>query len=64
VHVARVKEPLAVLVSLVGIVFVGQGLGIIRNRSIMVGDITWAWIGAAMVLVAAAVLIRGRWSRR
>ena len=40
----------AILVALVGLVFIGQGLGLIRNRSFMVDDIRWSAIGAVMVV--------------
>ena len=40
----------AALLVLVGVVFVGQGLGILQGRSVMVGDRTWAVIGAVLVL--------------
>jgi hypothetical protein len=38
-----------------GAVFVGQGLGLLQGRSFMVGDRSWAVIGAVLV-VAGAVL--------
>ena len=41
---------LGVLVVLAGAVFAGQGLGYIAG-SAMTGDITWFWIGSAMVVV-------------
>lgn len=53
----------AVLAGLVGLVFMGQGLGIITGGSVMVGDRTWAVIGAVIVVVAAWVAWR-TWSRR
>ena len=53
----------AVLAALLGLVFMGQGLGIITGGSVMVGDRTWAVIGAVVVVVAAWVAWR-TWSRR
>ena len=50
-----------ILVALVGIVFIGQGLGIVRNQSFMVDDIRWSVIGAVMVVVGAAL---AAWPRR
>jgi len=38
-----------------GAVFVGQGLGLLQGRSFMVGDRTWAVIGAILVGVGAAL---------
>ena len=53
----------AALMCLIGLVFIGQGLGIITGRSVMVGDRTWAVIGALMVL-AGAWIGRRAWVRR
>ncbi len=46
------------LVLLAGAVFAGQGLGFIPG-SYMTNDIKWFWIGSAMVVVGAAVVIAG-----
>lgn len=52
---------LAVLMLLVGGVWIGQGLGYIKG-SFMTGDMHWFWIGVALVLGAlilgGAVLLR------
>jgi ABC-type nickel/cobalt efflux system permease component RcnA len=53
----------AVLLVLVGLTFVGQGLGILTGRSIMVGDRTWAVIGAVVVVIGAWLGWR-TWTRR
>jgi hypothetical protein len=53
----------AVLMCLIGLVFIGQGLGIITGGSVMVGDRTWAVIGTVMVL-AGAWIGRRAWLRR
>jgi hypothetical protein len=45
-----------ILVALVGLVFIGQGLGIIRNQSFMVDDIRWAVVGLVLVVVGVALL--------
>lgn len=54
---------LGVLVTLVGLVWVGQGLGYIKG-SFMTGDMTWFWIGLGMIvaglLVGAGAWVRGR----
>jgi hypothetical protein len=50
----------AILVGLVGLVWIGQGLGIIRNQSFMVDDLRWSAIGAVMVVVGAALAISAR----
>jgi hypothetical protein len=45
---------LGVIVLLVGLVWIGQGLGYIRG-SFMTGDLKWFWIGVGMVVVGLAV---------
>ena len=55
---------LAIVVTAVGGVWIGQGLGLIRGRSFMVDDPTWAWIGAATALVGLALVVRGLRIRR
>jgi len=47
---------LAVIMFLVGAVWIGQGLGYIKG-SFMTGDMHWFWIGVG--LVAAAVILGG-----
>jgi hypothetical protein len=53
---------LAVIMLLVGGVWIGQGLGYIKG-SFMTGDMHWFWIGIALVvgavLLGAAALIYG-----
>jgi hypothetical protein len=47
---------LAVAMVLAGIVWIGQGLGILTaGRSFMIGDPTWAVIGAAFVVLGVVV---------
>jgi len=55
---------LAILVTAVGAVWIGQGLGLLRSRSFMVDDPTWAWIGAGMVVAGLTLLVRGLRIRR
>jgi uncharacterized membrane protein len=43
-----------VLALLVGLVWVGQGLGYIKG-SFMTGDMKWFWIGVAMILIGLAL---------
>ena len=50
-----------VVVSLVGLVFVAQGLGAPIGHSFMIGDLRWTAIGAAMILGAVAF---GWWTVR
>jgi len=54
-----------VLLLLVGLVWVGQGLGYIKG-SFMTGDVKWFWIGVGMIaagLVLGVGALRGRQSR-
>lgn len=53
----------AVVLVLVGFVWIAQGSGLLRGSSFMVGDSTWAVIGAVLVALGftiAAVLMRHR----
>ena len=49
-----------ILLMLVGAVWIGQGLGLLRGSSFMVDDGRWALIGALMVVLGVAFLIRQR----
>ena len=51
---------ISVLVGLLGLVWVGQGVGLIRG-SFMTGDPKWAVIGAVLIVAAAAGVV---WSLR
>jgi len=56
---------LGVLLLLVGLVWVGQGLGYIKG-SFMTGDMKWFWIGVGMIaagVVLGVGALRGRQSR-
>lgn len=55
---------LSITLIAVGGVWIGQGLGLIRSRSFMTDDPTWAWIGAAVVVIGAVLLVRGLRIRR
>ena len=45
--------------ALAGIVWIGQGLGILTaGRSFMIGDPTWAVIGAVFVVLGVVVAWR------
>jgi hypothetical protein len=50
----------AVLMTLVGLVWIGQGLGVIRNQSFMVDDVRWAAAGAALLLFAGILIVAAR----
>jgi hypothetical protein len=44
------------LLILVGAVWIGQGLGMLRGSSFMVDDVRWAVIGVGMMAVGAALV--------
>jgi phosphotransferase system glucose/maltose/N-acetylglucosamine-specific IIC component len=43
------------LLIVIGSIFVGQGLGILRGSSFMVGDPRWAVIGALLIVLGAGL---------
>jgi hypothetical protein len=46
---------LGALLVLVGLVWIGQGLGYVKG-SFMTGAMVWAWIGAGTAVVGAAMI--------
>jgi hypothetical protein len=56
----RTRILVAVIVALVGAVWVAQGLGVPIGGGFMVGDPFWAYAGAALILGAAGY---GAWPR-
>jgi drug/metabolite transporter (DMT)-like permease len=48
---------LAIALAAVGLVWIGQGLGILRGSGFMVNDVRWAIIG--LCLVVAGVVLGG-----
>ena len=53
----RIRLVLGVVLCLIGLVWFGQGIGLIGG-SFMTGEVVWAVIGA-VAFVFGAVLIRG-----
>jgi predicted Co/Zn/Cd cation transporter (cation efflux family) len=53
----------AAVLAVVGLAWIGQGLGLLQGSSFMVGDPIWAAIGAALVIAAIAVAVTA-WRRR
>jgi hypothetical protein len=53
----RTRWLLVSVLLLMGAVWVGQGLGILRGSSFMVGDPFWAAAGAVAILVGAALAL-------
>ena len=53
----RSRWIIAVVLVLVGVVWIGQGLGIIRGSGFMIDDTRWAVAGAALLVIGRG---RGR----
>ena len=51
----RSRWIVATLMTLTGLIFVGQGTGIIRGSSSMVDDIRWAIVGLVLVVAGGVV---------
>ena len=58
----RIRWFMILALGLIGIIWIGQGLGIIRSSGFMTGDIRWALIGAVLIgcAVVFAVIERRR----
>lgn len=50
---------IAVILAVVGVVWIGQGIGVIPG-SFMTSDLRWAVAGGALVVVAGVVAWSGR----
>ena len=55
----RSRLLIAAVIALVGIIWIGQGLNVIKG-SAMTGSNFWAVVGAALLIVAGAILVRER----
>jgi hypothetical protein len=51
----RTRWIIAAILVLVGAVWIGQGLGIIRGSSFMIGDPRWAMLGAVLAVIGVGV---------
>ncbi|HET7027025.1 MAG TPA: hypothetical protein VFI28_05000 [Candidatus Limnocylindrales bacterium] len=56
---STIRTVIAVVLFLVGAVWIGQGIGVIGG-SAMSGSTFWAIVGAVLVTVAAAIVVTGR----
>ena len=59
----RARWIVAAVLILLGLVWIGQGSGLIRGSSFMTDDMRWALIGAVIVAVGIVVgwtALRGR----
>ena len=59
----RIRWFIIVALGLVGLVWIGQGTGLIRGQGFMTDDLRWAAIGSVLV-VFAVVLGLNAWRRR
>jgi F0F1-type ATP synthase assembly protein I len=60
--VAKVRWPVIVVLSAVGVVWLGQGIGVIGG-SFMSGEPLWAIIGAVMLVGAGVLTVAARRGR-
>lgn len=56
----RGRVLVAMALVAVGLVWIGQGLGLLRSSSFMTDDVRWAAIGLVLVVVGAAIAISAR----
>jgi hypothetical protein len=59
----RIRWFVIAALGLVGLIWIGQGLGIVRGQGFMTDDLRWAAVGAVLVVVAI-VLGVNEWRRR
>ncbi len=53
----RTRAVLSIILIALGLVWVGQGTGLLAGRSFMVGDPRWTLIGAACLVVGIALAL-------
>jgi len=51
----RTRWIIAAVCVLAGLVWIGQGTGVLKGSGFMVGDMTWAVIGAVLVVVGILI---------
>jgi len=51
----RARTILAIILVAIGLVWIGQGTGVLKGTGFMVGDMTWAVIGAVAVVAGIAL---------
>lgn len=54
----------AALLVMVGVVWIGQGLGLLRGSSFMVDDLRWSVAGLVAVALGVVLAVRARRSGR
>jgi len=53
----RGRQLVGVLCVAVGLVWIGQGTGVLRGSSFMVDDVRWAFAGVALATVGIVVAV-------
>ena len=53
----RARSLIAGVLILVGLVWIGQGTGIVRGSGFMTNDLKWAVIGAVLLVVGIVVAV-------
>jgi len=51
----RTRWIIAAVCVLAGLVWIGQGTGVLKGSGFMVGDMTWAVIGAVLVVLGIII---------
>jgi hypothetical protein len=51
----RIRTIVAIILIAAGLVWIGQGTGLLKGRSFMVGDPLWTLIGGACVVIGVAL---------
>ena len=51
----RTRWIIAAVCVLAGLVWIGQGTGVLKGTGFMVGDMTWAVIGAGLVVLGIVI---------
>jgi hypothetical protein len=51
----RSRTILAIILVAIGLVWIGQGTGVLKGTGFMVGDMKWAVIGAAAAVAGIAL---------
>jgi hypothetical protein len=56
----RARLIVALALIAVGLVWVGQGLGLLRGSSFMIDDVRWAVVGTVLIVVGVAIIVSAR----
>jgi hypothetical protein len=56
----RTRLIVALALVAVGLVWVGQGIGLLRGSSFMVDDVRWAILGGVLIVGGVAIAISAR----